>query len=133
MFLENNPQYVGKIVLFLHSPISSADEDQQKMRQATVHINRINSIYGSVESPAIQHICQELTLEEGCAISSIANVYVVSNVRGGMDLSPYEYIICRERKKDARLILSVLSNTSTCLAGTSLSLYLYVMTRCITR
>lgn len=114
LFLEGNPTYIGKVTMFLNT---SSEVEISSMKNVSVLVNHINAKYGSVDSPAVHHLIQDLTMEEACAICSIAKVYVVSNVRGGVDLGPYEYVMCRERKKDARVILSVLSNTSTCLAG----------------
>lgn len=58
--------------------------------------NRINKKYGSGSYLPVVWVERPVSLFEKIALYSIADVAVVTATRDGMNLVPYEYIVCRQ-------------------------------------
>lgn len=59
-------------------------------------VDRINSKYGEGNYQPVVWIERPVSLYEKIALYSIADVAVVTATRDGMNLVPYEYIVCRQ-------------------------------------
>lgn len=59
-------------------------------------VDRINSKYGNGNYQPVVWIERPVSLYEKIALYSIADVAVVTATRDGMNLVPYEYIVCRQ-------------------------------------
>ena len=61
-------------------------------------VKRINQKYGSGNYKPVVWLDRPVPLYEKIALYSVADVAIVTATRDGMNLVPYEYIVCREGK-----------------------------------
>lgn len=59
-------------------------------------MKRINQKYGSEKYKPVVWLDRPVPLYEKIALYSVADVAIVTATRDGMNLVPYEYIVCRE-------------------------------------
>ncbi len=59
-------------------------------------VKRINQKYGSGDYKPVVWLDRPVPLYEKIALYSVADVAIVTATRDGMNLVPYEYIVCRE-------------------------------------
>jgi len=59
-------------------------------------VDRVNKKYGTGSYQPIVWVERPVSLYEKIALYSIADVAVVTATRDGMNLVPYEYIVCRQ-------------------------------------
>ena len=59
-------------------------------------VKRINEKYSSGDYKPVVWLDRPVPLYEKIALYSVAEVAVVTATRDGMNLVPYEYIVCRE-------------------------------------
>ena len=59
-------------------------------------VKRINQKYSSGEYKPVVWLDRPVPLYEKIALYSVADVAIVTATRDGMNLVPYEYIVCRE-------------------------------------
>lgn len=59
-------------------------------------MKRINQKYSSGEYKPVVWLDRPVPLYEKIALYSVADVAIVTATRDGMNLVPYEYIVCRE-------------------------------------
>ena len=59
-------------------------------------VKRINETYGKDDYKPIVWLDRPVPLYEKIALYSVADVAIVTATRDGMNLVPYEYIVCRE-------------------------------------
>ncbi|PSR96691.1 Alpha,alpha-trehalose-phosphate synthase [Actinidia chinensis var. chinensis] len=66
---------------------------------------RINEAYGSVDYEPVVLIYGPMPLHEKIAYYALADCYVLNATRDGLNLNPYEYVVCRQggRKMDEAL------------------------------
>ncbi|KAF6170126.1 hypothetical protein GIB67_025815 [Kingdonia uniflora] len=64
--------------------------------EINVSCKRINKEFGFTGYEPIVYIDKPLSISERIAFYTIAECIVVSAVRDGMNLTPYEYIVCRQ-------------------------------------
>ena len=62
-------------------------------------VQKINSKYGSSNYEPIVFLERPVPLYEKIALYAISDVCVVTATRDGMNLVPYEYIVCRQAVK----------------------------------
>ena len=62
-------------------------------------VQKINSKYGSPNYEPIVFLERPVPLYEKIALYAISDVCVVTATRDGMNLVPYEYIVCRQAVK----------------------------------
>lgn len=96
--LIQNPHQRGKVVLVqIANPARGRGKDVEEVRSetyATVH--RINQTFGRPGYDPVVLIDDPLQSYERIAYYVIAECCLVTAVRDGMNLIPYEYIICRQ-------------------------------------
>ncbi|KAL9257758.1 putative alpha,alpha-trehalose-phosphate synthase [UDP-forming] 7 [Drosera capensis] len=96
--LKLHSKWLGRAVLVqIVNPARGRGRDLEEM-QAEIHTscNRINETFGKPGYQPIIVIDRPVTLSERVAYYAIAECVVVTAVRDGMNLMPYEYILCRE-------------------------------------
>eukprot|EP00168_Porphyra_purpurea_P021346 TRINITY_DN946_c0_g1_i3.p1 TRINITY_DN946_c0_g1~~TRINITY_DN946_c0_g1_i3.p1 ORF type:complete len:697 (-),score=165.47 TRINITY_DN946_c0_g1_i3:907-2997(-) len=108
--LHKHPEYVTSVVLVLVATIPRHPRQLSSYRALASQINtsvgRINSTYGSIGSSPVHFINAELPQDELYALMSVGSVCVVSSIRDGMTLVPYEWAICQHAGNRGPLILS---------------------------
>ncbi|EEQ36618.1 putative alpha,alpha-trehalose-phosphate synthase [Clavispora lusitaniae] len=118
VFLQENPEWIGKVVLVQVAVPSRGDVEEYQNLRATVNelVGRINGQFGTVEFVPIHYLHKSIPFEELISLYHISDVCLVSSTRDGMNLVSYEYIACQEEKKGS-LILSEFAGAAQSLNG----------------
>lgn len=107
--LIQHPDCIGKVVLIqIANPARGRGRDVQEVQSETYStVKRINGMFGRPGYDPVVLIDTPLPFYERIAYYMIAECCLVTAVRDGMNLIPYEYIICRQgnRKLDEALQL----------------------------
>ncbi|KAK1326884.1 Alpha,alpha-trehalose-phosphate synthase [UDP-forming] 5 [Acorus calamus] len=107
--LVQHPDWRGKVVLVqIANPARGRGRDVQEVQSETyATVKRINEKFGRQGYKPVILIDNPLQFYERIAYYAIAEGCLVTAVRDGMNLIPYEYIICRQgnEKIDERLQL----------------------------
>ncbi len=117
LFLQQNPQWLGKIVLLLvvvPSRIGVEQYDQMK-RQLEELVGRINGKYGSIGWAPVVYQYRHLPFEPLVALYGISDVSLVTPLRDGMNLVAKEYVATRTAGSGV-LILSEMAGAAKELA-----------------
>ena len=117
-FLENHPEWIGKVVLLqVCAPSMSKSHEYKVFRTEILEmVGRINGRFATLDSMPIHYRETYLKLDELCALYAAADVAVMTSLRDGMNLSSYEYIMCQNTRK-AVLVLSEFTGAAQNLAG----------------
>ncbi|CAO2813259.1 unnamed protein product [Amaranthus hypochondriacus] len=101
--LKKQPKWRGKAVLVqIVNPAQTAGSDIEEIQSEIDQIClRINKEYGQPGYEPVVLIHRPVSLTERIAYFTIAECVVVTAVRDGLNLTPYEYIVCREGISDA--------------------------------
>ncbi|KAK9815725.1 hypothetical protein WJX72_008591 [[Myrmecia] bisecta] len=100
--LDHHPEWRGRLVLVqvTNAPRSSG-KDITELHDFIVALkDQINAKYSSGSYTPIVWLERPVPLYEKIALYSVADVAVVTATRDGMNLVPYEYIVCRQGAKD---------------------------------
>ncbi|ORX95026.1 hypothetical protein K493DRAFT_220088 [Basidiobolus meristosporus CBS 931.73] len=118
VFLNNHPEFIGKVVLVQVAVPSRGDVEEYQMLQSTVNelVGRINGRFGTVEYTPIHFLHKSVTFDELVSLYSIADACLVSSTRDGMNLVSYEYISCQQEKNGV-LVLSEFAGAAQSLNG----------------
>lgn len=118
IFLTENPEWVGKVVLVQVAVPSRGDVEEYQNLRSTVNelVGRINGRFGTVEFVPIHYLHKSVNFNELISLYSISDVCLVSSTRDGMNLVSFEYIACQEKNKGA-LILSEFAGAAQSLNG----------------
>lgn len=109
LFLDQNPSWVGRVVLV--QVALATVQDSAEMSEATAIVTRINNKYGSLTyQPVVFLHVQEITFGQYLALLTVADAFMATSLREGMNLTTHEYVICQESKKRP-LVLSQFTGT----------------------
>ncbi|KAF9619528.1 hypothetical protein IFM89_007276 [Coptis chinensis] len=99
--LIQHPDWRGKVVLVqIANPARGRGRDVQEVQSETYStVKRINQTFGRPGYEPVVLIDTPLQFYERIAYYMIAECCLVTAVRDGMNLIPYEYIICRQGNK----------------------------------
>lgn len=113
-FLKENPQYIESVVLVQVCIGKSTDIELE--RQIMVVVDRINSMSPNISliQPVV-FLHQELDFPQYLALNSVADLFIVTALREGMNLTCHEFIGCSS-DKNAPLILSEFTGSSSVLS-----------------
>ncbi|KAL3821398.1 hypothetical protein ACJIZ3_007303 [Penstemon smallii] len=103
--LQQHPNWRGEAVLVqIANPARGQGIDLEEI-QAEIEesVKRINKELGKPGYEPIIFIHRPLSISERMAYYSIAECVVVTAVRDGMNLTPYEYIVCRQGVSGAEI------------------------------
>ncbi|KAL0723839.1 hypothetical protein Bca4012_038438 [Brassica carinata] len=114
--LKQHPSWRGKAVLVqIVNPARGKRIDTEKIRgEIEESCRRINEAFGY---QPIVYIDTPISITEMNAYYHIAECVVVTAVRDGMNLTPYEYIVCRQGPKKSMLVVSEFIGCSPSLSG----------------
>ncbi|KAM3301916.1 putative alpha,alpha-trehalose-phosphate synthase [Capsicum chacoense] len=96
--LKQHPKWQGQAVLVqIANPMRGKGIDLEEI-QAEIQesCKRINKQFGKPGYEPIVYIDRSVSSSECMAYYSVAECVVVTAVRDGMNLTPYEYIVCRQ-------------------------------------
>ncbi|NQV13547.1 MAG: bifunctional alpha,alpha-trehalose-phosphate synthase (UDP-forming)/trehalose-phosphatase [Parcubacteria group bacterium] len=112
-FLDQNPQYIGKVTLILVAVPSRTRIENYSLlkKQLDEKISQINGKYSEVDWIPIWYLYRSLPFEKLVAFYRAADIALITPLRDGMNLIAKEYIAT---KKDGRgvLILSEMAGTA---------------------
>ena len=96
--LKQHPVWQGRAVLVqIVNPARGKGIDlEQTQAEIQESCKRINENFGKAGYEPIVFIDKPLSISERIAYFSIAECVAVTAVRDGMNLTPYEYIVCRQ-------------------------------------
>ncbi|KAL3130848.1 hypothetical protein ABBQ38_000180 [Trebouxia sp. C0009 RCD-2024] len=124
--LDHHPEWRGKLVLIqvTNAPRSSSKDITELHAFVLSLVERINKKFSSGSYKPIVWVERPVSLYEKIALYSIADVAVVTATRDGMNLVPYEYIVCRQgapdisaEQKASMLVISEFVGCSPSLSG----------------
>ncbi|KAK8664639.1 hypothetical protein V6N13_084417 [Hibiscus sabdariffa] len=96
--LKQHPKWQGRAVLVqITNPARGRGKDLEEIQvEIQESCKRINETFGQPGYEPIVFIDRPVSLCERFAYYTIAECAVVTAVRDGMNLTPYEYIVCRQ-------------------------------------
>ncbi|PHU26070.1 Alpha,alpha-trehalose-phosphate synthase [UDP-forming] 6 [Capsicum chinense] len=96
--LKQHPKWQGRAVLVqIANPARGRGKDIEEIQEEIqTSIKRINDKFRQPGYEPIVFIDRSVSLSERTAYYSVAECVVVTAVRDGMNLTPYEYIVCRQ-------------------------------------
>lgn len=127
--LDHHPEWRGKLVLVqVTNPPRSTGKDITELHSfVTELVDSINKKYGrpSANYLPVQYLERHVPLHERMAYYSVADCAVVTATRDGMNLVPYEYVVCRQGPygegddsvKSSMLVVSEFVGCSPSLSG----------------
>ncbi|GMI72317.1 TREHALOSE -6-PHOSPHATASE SYNTHASE S7, trehalose-phosphatase/synthase 7 [Hibiscus trionum] len=123
--LKQHPKWKGRAVLVqITNPARGTGKDLENTHaELKASCKRINEAFGQPGYEPIVFIDRPVSLSERVAYYTIAECVVVTAVRDGMNLTPYEYIACRQGvsesngPKKSMLVVSEFIGCSPSLSG----------------
>lgn len=113
IFLSEHPEWVGKVVLI--QVALATTEENEEVGAATDVIARINNKYSTLTyQPVVFLHVQDITFSQYLALLTVADAFLASSLREGMNLTSHEYVVCQE-EKHRPLILSEFTGTYSAL------------------
>ncbi|KAG0485791.1 hypothetical protein HPP92_009870 [Vanilla planifolia] len=96
--LKTHTKCQGKVVLVqIANPARGRGRDLEEVKVEILQTcKRINEHFGNANYQPVVFLDLPMSIEERIAYYTIAECVVVTAVRDGMNLTPYEYIVCRE-------------------------------------
>lgn len=118
MFLEHNPDQVGKVVLIQIAVPSRQDVKEYQILRSHVSelAGRINSKYGNVDYQPIVFQYTSVPPTQLIALYAMSDICLVTSTRDGMNLVAYEYIVC-QKERHGQLILSEFAGAAQSMKG----------------
>jgi len=108
--LVHHPEWRGKLVLIqvTSAPRAPGKDVEDLHAYALSLVDAINSRFGEPGYQPVVWLERPVPLYEKIALYSIADVAVVTATRDGMNLMPYEYIVCRNAHQSNDSVTSML-------------------------
>lgn len=96
--LKQHPKWQGRAVLVqIANPARAKGKDIEEIQEEIqTSVKRINDKFRQPGYEPIVFIDRPVSLSERTAYYSVAECVVVTAVRDGMNLTPYEYVVCRQ-------------------------------------
>ncbi|KAE8662626.1 Alpha,alpha-trehalose-phosphate synthase 6 [Hibiscus syriacus] len=111
--LLQHPEYQGKVVLVqIALPARGRGKDVKEVQEETYStVKRINETFGKPGYDPVVLINEPLKFSERIAYYVVAECCLVTAVRDGMNLIPYEYIISRQANERLNKVLGLEPST----------------------
>ncbi|XP_051187465.1 alpha,alpha-trehalose-phosphate synthase [UDP-forming] 6 [Lolium perenne] len=111
--LIQHPEWRGKVVLVqIANPARGRGKDVQEVQdESYAMVKRINDAFGQPDYEPVILIDRPLQFYERMAYYVVAECCLVTAVRDGMNLIPYEYIIARQGNENIDRILGLSPST----------------------
>ncbi|PWN51744.1 hypothetical protein IE53DRAFT_367797 [Violaceomyces palustris] len=109
VFLDEHPEWAGEVVLI--QVALATTEENEEIGEATDVVSRINNKYASLTyQPVVFLHVQDITFSQYLALLTVADAFLASSLREGMNLTSHEYVVCQE-VRHRPLILSEFTGT----------------------
>ncbi|KAH7443383.1 hypothetical protein KP509_02G031900 [Ceratopteris richardii] len=93
--LRENPEWRGKLVMVQIANPTSSQEVVEVQDEIHSTVMRINEEFGSEDYKPVVLIERPVSLVERTAYYTVSDCCIVTAVRDGLNLIPYEYTVCR--------------------------------------
>jgi trehalose-6-phosphate synthase len=116
-FLETYPELRQKVVLIQIVFPGRSDCEEYHALQSAVNeqVGRINSTYATVDSLPIRYVNRYVSKPELLSIFAASRVAIITPLKDGMNLLPFQYIACQDVKDPGSLIVSEFAGCSSSL------------------
>ncbi|KAK7389044.1 hypothetical protein VNO78_23876 [Psophocarpus tetragonolobus] len=103
--LQQYPELQGELILvqIVNPPRSTSKDVEEASNEMQIIAKRINERFGLLDYEPVIIINRHVSLYEKASYYALAECCIVNAVRDGMNLVPYEYIVCRQGKMDEAL------------------------------
>ena len=95
-FLARNPEYRDNVVL-IQIATSTTEEPELSATVADV-VTRINSNHSTLAHQPIVFLRQDIDQQQYLALLTVAECFMITSLREGMNLSSHEYVYCQDGK-----------------------------------
>lgn len=117
-FLKDNPQYIYEVVLIQICLGSICDSELE--RDVMKIVDRINAMSNDISiSQPVVFLHQDLQFSQYLALGCEADMFLITTMREGMNLTCHELIIC-SKERNASLVLSEFTGSAHVLSQGSL-------------
>jgi len=112
-FLEQHPQYIGKVRLVMLAVPSRQDVPQYKKlkRETDELVGRVNGRFATIDWTPIWYFYRSLPYDDLIALYTSSHVAMITPLRDGMNLVAKEYVATRV-EQDGVLILSEMAGAA---------------------
>lgn len=112
-FLQNHPQYIGKVslVMIVAPSRDNVDIYGELKNEIDMKVGAINGKYSSIDWTPVYYFYRTFGFEELAALYHIADIALVTPLRDGMNLVAKEYVATK-RGEPGVLILSEMAGAS---------------------
>lgn len=94
-FLDENPKWAGQVVLI--QVALATTEENEEIGEATDVVSRINNKYSSLTyQPVVFLHVQDITFSQYLALLTVADCFLATSLREGMNLTSHEFVVCQE-------------------------------------
>lgn len=94
-FLDENPKWAGEVVL-IQVAIATTEENEE-VGEATDVVSRINNKYSTLTyQPVVFLHVQDITFSQYLALLTVADCFLATSLREGMNLTSHEFVVCQE-------------------------------------
>ncbi|PWY91200.1 alpha,alpha-trehalose phosphate synthase subunit [Aspergillus heteromorphus CBS 117.55] len=118
LFLKKYPKWRDKVVLV---QVASASELPELEAQVSKIAMRINSVYSTLTHQPLVLLRQDISYSQFLALMSVAEIFMVTSLREGMNLSSHDYIHCQDGvlapQRHGSLILSEFTGSASLFSG----------------
>ncbi|KAJ5174954.1 alpha-trehalose phosphate synthase subunit [Penicillium canariense] len=119
LFLETYPQWRDNVVLV--QVASSASEIPELEAQVSKIAMRINSVYSTLTHQPLVLLQQDISYSQFLALLSVAEIFMATNLREGMNLTSHDFIHCQDgelaSQQHGSLILSEFTGSASIFHG----------------
>lgn len=113
LFLDTHPEWVGRVVLV--QVALATVQDNREVGDVSDIVSRINRKHSSLTyQPVVFLHVQEITFSQYLALLTMADAFMATSLREGMNLTTHEYVMAQEQRKRP-LILSEFTGTYSAL------------------
>lgn len=125
-FLAKYPEWLGKVVLVQvcinprkHEHRAVLDDYRRLTQQINELVGRINGKFGKPDYSPIIYVANSMQWHDLVAFYRIADVFMLTSLKDGLNLTSHEYVICQHNKPGGpgAVILSEFAGVSQSLSG----------------
>uniref|UniRef100_V5GIT4 Uncharacterized protein n=1 Tax=Kalmanozyma brasiliensis (strain GHG001) TaxID=1365824 RepID=V5GIT4_KALBG len=94
-FLDEHPKWAGEVVLI--QVALATTEENEEIGEATDVVSRINNKYSTLTyQPVVFLHVQDITFSQYLALLTVADCFLATSLREGMNLTSHEFVVCQE-------------------------------------
>ncbi|KAE8348624.1 glycosyltransferase family 20-domain-containing protein [Aspergillus coremiiformis] len=118
LFLKKYPRWRDNVVLVQVASVSEMPELEAQVSKIAI---RINSAYSTLTHQPLVLLRQDISYSQFLALMSVADIFMVTSLREGMNLTSHDYLHCQDGKvtfqRHGSLILSEFTGSASIFSG----------------